>query len=192
MKEAAARTIEKLGIEAIILHEQPSRNKTIIEKFEANSDVGFAVVLLSGDDMAYVSTIPHEKAQPRPRARQNVVLELGYFLGRLGREKVLALLKQTPSFELPSDYQGIVYVPFDDVGASAPRGSRQGKPIDGDRRQIFRNGATGTELARLGVGTVANRSFRCGIRSEPARDVEGSQACPSQPGARLSVPIPRW
>jgi predicted nucleotide-binding protein len=116
MKEAAARTIEKLGLEAVILHEQPSRNKTVIEKFELNAAVGFAVVLLSGDDMAYPATVAHGEAIARPRARQNVVLELGYFMGRLGRERVFTLLEEVRNFEQPSDYHGVVYVPYDGAG----------------------------------------------------------------------------
>ncbi len=117
MKEAAARTFEKVGLEAVILDEQPSRNKTVIEKFELNAAVGFAIVLLSGDDMAYPVTIPHGEANARPRARQNVVLELGYFMGRLGRDRVFTLLKEVPNFEQPSDYHGVIYVPYDGAGA---------------------------------------------------------------------------
>jgi len=79
------------------------------------SEVGFAVVLLSPDDMAYPKTSTPDKT--RPRARQNVVLELGFFIGRLGRERVLALHKNVPNFEMPSDYQGVIYKPFDDAGA---------------------------------------------------------------------------
>jgi Predicted nucleotide-binding protein containing TIR-like domain len=116
MKEAAARTIEKLGLEAVILHEQPSGGKTLIEKFEINADVGFAVVLLSGDDMAYQGTIPAGEAKSRPRARQNVLLELGYFIGSLGRNKVFTLLKEVAEFEFPSDYYGVIYEPYDSAG----------------------------------------------------------------------------
>ena len=53
MKLAVARTLEKLGLDAIILHEQPNLGKTIIEKFSDHADVSFAVVLLSPDDMGY-------------------------------------------------------------------------------------------------------------------------------------------
>src|SRR5262249_31056015 len=89
MKVSVARTIEQLGLKPIILHEQPDKGLTIIEKFVNYSDVGFAVVLLSPDDMGYPKISTPDKA--RPRARQNVVLELGFFLGKLGRSHVLAL-----------------------------------------------------------------------------------------------------
>jgi predicted nucleotide-binding protein len=113
MKQAAARVLLTLGLDPIILHEQPNEGRTIIEKFETHADVGFAVVLLSGDDMAYPATVERKKAKPRPRARQNVVLELGYFLGKLGRHKVFPLYKGDDGFELPSDIQGVIYTEYD-------------------------------------------------------------------------------
>nr|WP_301273870.1 nucleotide-binding protein [Acetobacter cerevisiae] len=110
-KETVARFLEQQGLQPVILHEQPSRGMTIPEKLIANSDVGFAVVLLTPDDVGRAKTDTEEK----PRARQNVMLELGYFVGRLGRDKVCALLKDT--VELPSDYVGVVYVSWDDADA---------------------------------------------------------------------------
>jgi len=106
-REAVARFLERVGLEPIILHEQPSRGRTVIEKFEAHCDVGFAVVLLTADDEGC-----EKGGTPRPRARQNVVLELGYFIGRLGRNRVCALKRG--DLEIPSDFTGVVYVPFDD------------------------------------------------------------------------------
>lgn len=114
MKISVARTIEKLKLNAIILHEQPSKGKTIIEKFTANSDVAFAVVLLSADDIAYAKNQKLETA--KYRARQNVVFELGYFIGKLGRDKVIALHEIENNFEIPSDYSGVLFVPFDKMG----------------------------------------------------------------------------
>ncbi len=114
MKQAVARTIERLGLEAVILHEKPNRGQTIIEKIERFSDVGFAVVLLSPDDTGYSNATGPDVA--KPRARQNVILELGYFAGKLGRENVVALHRG--SIELPSDYDGVLYTPYDsDSGA---------------------------------------------------------------------------
>ena len=107
-KEMVARFVEKLGLEAIILHEQLSRSMTVIEKFEQHSDVAFAVVLLTPDDTGYPRSSPD---QAKPRARQNVVLELGYFTGRLGRDRVCCLLKD--DVEIPSDYAGVLYVSMD-------------------------------------------------------------------------------
>lgn len=117
-KQAVARFLEKMGLEIVILHERPDRGKTIIEKLEANSsdvDIGYAVVLLTPDDMGKsVSKIGKTISKPtlRSRARQNVVFELGYFIAKLGREKVRAMYVE--GVELPSDYQGVLYTKLDD------------------------------------------------------------------------------
>ncbi len=112
-KEATARFLEKLHLDPIILHEQASGGRTIIEKFEKYSnDVGFAVVLLTPDDLGAAQK---EAKTLKPRARQNVVLELGYFLGKLTRNRVCALHRG--GVELPSDIQGVIYVEMDDAGA---------------------------------------------------------------------------
>lgn len=110
-KEAAARFIARLDLEPVILHEQPNAGRTIIEKLEGHLDVDFAVVLLSPDDVGGLAGDP---PQLRNRARQNVVLELGLFIGALGRGRVCALHKG--NLELPSDFDGVVYVPMDDAG----------------------------------------------------------------------------
>lgn len=113
MKQAVARTVEHLGLEAVILHEKPNRGQTIIEKIERFSDVGFAVVLLSPDDTGYSNSAGEDAA--KLRARQNVILELGYFAGKLGRENVIALHRgsEDEKLELPSDYDGVLYTPYD-------------------------------------------------------------------------------
>lgn len=112
-KESTARFLDKLGLQPIILHEQPSSGRTVIEKFENYaSDIAFAVVLLTPDDIGGVITEPSSQ---KSRARQNVVLELGYFMGRLGRLRVCALHKG--GVELPSDYQGVLYIDMDAAGA---------------------------------------------------------------------------
>jgi predicted nucleotide-binding protein len=99
-RESVARFLEQIGFEAIILHEQANQGRTIIEKFEAHADVGFAVVLLTPDDEGRA-----KGGEIQSRAPQNVVLELGYFIGRLGRNKVCALKRG--DLEFPSDYQGV-------------------------------------------------------------------------------------
>jgi predicted nucleotide-binding protein len=111
-KQEVARMLEKLELRPIILHEQPNGGRTIIEKFEANTDVGFAVVLLTPDD---VGASQKDSGDQRPRARQNVVLELGYFVGKLGRGRVCGLRRG--DVELPSDIHGVVYVELDAAGA---------------------------------------------------------------------------
>ncbi len=107
VQQSVARTIEKLGMIPIILHEQPNAGKTIIEKFEAHSNVGFAIILLTDDDEGKAKT----EIELGKRARQNVVLELGYFIGKLGRSRVLPLYSE--DVELPSDIHGLIYTPLD-------------------------------------------------------------------------------
>ncbi|MGQ3301621.1 TIR domain-containing protein [Reyranella sp.] len=109
-REAVARFLERLGFAPIILHEQANQGRTIIEKIEAHGDVGFAVILLTPDDVGAV-----KGGEPLPRARQNVLLELGYFVGRLGRSRVCALKRG--DIEVPSDFGGVVYEPFDAGGS---------------------------------------------------------------------------
>jgi predicted nucleotide-binding protein len=111
-RETTARFLEKLGLEPIILHEQPNAGRTVIEKVERYAEVAFAVVLLTPDDIGGLNSAQQEL---KPRARQNVILELGYFLGKLGRSHVAALLKG--EVEKPSDYDGVLYVPMDAAGA---------------------------------------------------------------------------
>ena len=112
-KEKVARLLEKLGVEYIILHEQPGQNDPIIQKFEKYAaQVGFAIVLMTADD---VGAKEEEKSKMKPRARQNVILELGFFMGKLGRDKVCSLLEE--GVESPSDYAGVEYVRLDGAGA---------------------------------------------------------------------------
>ena len=109
-KVMVARFAEKLGIEATILHEKPSSGLTIIEKIEKYAaEAGFAIVLITPDDLG--SLKDNRDEEPNPRARQNVVFELGYFMGKLGRGRVCPLFKG--EVEKPSDIDGIVYVPMD-------------------------------------------------------------------------------
>lgn len=94
------------------MHEQPSQGRTIIEKFEDHSDVEYAIALITPDDIG--SSI-NDLDNTRQRARQNVIFEFGYFLGKLGRHKVVGLIKG--DIEVPSDYSGVLYIPIDESGA---------------------------------------------------------------------------
>jgi len=114
MEQAVARTLEKIGLEPIILHEKPSEGRTIIEKFTDYSEVSFAVVLLSPDDIAYPKDRSPKYA--KLRVRQNVIFELGFFIGKLGRNRVLVLYQDEENFEMPSDYSGVLYTPYDSSG----------------------------------------------------------------------------
>jgi predicted nucleotide-binding protein len=111
-KQIVARFVAQLvGREPVILHEQADRGRTIIEKFEDHAaSAACAIVLLTGDDIGGM-----KDGSTGPRARQNVVLELGFFLGKLGRGRVV-ILHET-KVELPSDLNGILYVPLDESGA---------------------------------------------------------------------------
>jgi len=108
MLHSVARFLEKLGLKTIILREQPSQGRTVIEKINDYSNVGFAVVLLSPDDRGGLAGLSFNEQSLR--ARQNVIFELGYFIGRLGRNRVSAIYKK--EIEIPSDYSGVAFVPY--------------------------------------------------------------------------------
>lgn len=125
MKELKTMLLE-FGLNPIVLHEQPGGSRTIVERLEKYSDVGYAFVILTPDDLGgrFKGKIRALGANvledSRPRARQNVILEFGYFIGLLGRDKVCCLYKG--EIELPSDMQGIVYISFDNsIEETRPR-----------------------------------------------------------------------
>ena len=107
-RNTVARFLENLELEPVILQDLPNEGRTIIEKFEDHSGVSFAVVLCTPDDVGALASEPENL---RFRPRQNVVLELGFFLGRLGRNRVCALMDG--EMEIPSDYAGVLFVPLD-------------------------------------------------------------------------------
>lgn len=102
--------LKNVGLEPIVLHRQPDEGQTIIEKFEKHSDVGYAFILLTPDDIGYPSTEENKEESEKKknlRARQNVIFEFGYFVGKLGRARVCCLYKA--GVELPADISGILY-----------------------------------------------------------------------------------
>lgn len=102
--------LEGIGLIGIVLHEQPNMGRHLLTKFIDEADlVTFAIVLLTDDDFG-----GNSKDTLHPRARQNVILELGYFLAHLGQERVCAI--KTPGLETPSDFDGIVYISMDHAG----------------------------------------------------------------------------
>lgn len=111
LKESVARFLERVGLMPIILHEQPDQGRTIIEKFNDYSDVSFAIALFTPDDLG---TSVKEPNNLKGRARQNVVLEFGFFLGKLGRHRACALVGT--GVEIPSDLSGVLYIPVDEGG----------------------------------------------------------------------------
>lgn len=110
--------LRRWGLEPLILEQLPTEGQTIIEKLEsAIAEAGFGVILATPDDEGHRVGRPDEKAH---RARQNVVLEMGMLLARLGRPKVAILLKSDVNMERPSDIQGLLYIPFkDDIAKEA-------------------------------------------------------------------------
>ena len=135
MKNTVARFLEKLELIPVILHERPDSGRTVIEKLLGESEAAaYAVVLLTPDDEG---RLRGSGGLPRPRARQNVVFELGYLLGKLGRSRVKALYVE--GVELPSDYEGVLYIPVD-AG-------------DAWKLQLCR------EMKQAGLDVDANRAF---------------------------------
>ncbi|NTW55232.1 MAG: nucleotide-binding protein [Chlorobaculum sp.] len=113
VKETVARFIEKFGLEAVILHEQLDQSRTVIEKLLDHAvEADYAIALFTPDDIGYPVNNPDDR---KHRARQNVVLELGLFLGFLGRKRVALL--HTGDVDIPSDFSGVLYVKLDGVGA---------------------------------------------------------------------------
>ena len=111
-KLAVAAFLKQIGLTPVILHEQANKGRTVIEKFSDHSNVKFAIVLFTGDDEG---RLIEDGSSLRPRARQNVVFEHGFFIGKLGRDRVCALYEN--GVEMPSDYNGVLYVPLDEKGA---------------------------------------------------------------------------
>jgi len=109
-KNEVARFLDKIGLEAIILHERPNVGRHLLTKFQEEAgDVAFAVVLITPDDTCSGSGEPQ-----RSRPRQNVVFELGFFIGKLGTSHVAALVKGEA--ERPSDFDGVGYITMDQGG----------------------------------------------------------------------------
>jgi len=110
--DVVARFLTRLDLEPVILDEQANEGRTILEKLEANTeDVGFAVVLLQADDYGR-GPDGQDWPDDANRARQNVILELGFFVGKIGRARVAALVE--PTVEQPSDILGLAYIAFDE------------------------------------------------------------------------------
>jgi predicted nucleotide-binding protein len=102
--------LHEIGLEPIVLHRQADEGMTIIEKFEKHSDVGYAFILLTPDEVAYLASDdgkPDGQKTKEFRARANVIFEFGYFVGKLGRSRVCCLY--TGNVSLPSDVSGMIY-----------------------------------------------------------------------------------
>lgn len=109
IKSSVAEFVRRItGRDPIILHEQANAGLTIIEKFEQYAkNAGFAIILLTGDDSGGI----RDSEELRERARQNVILEFGFFIGAIGRQRVAALYES--GVEVPSDLGGLLYTSLD-------------------------------------------------------------------------------
>jgi predicted nucleotide-binding protein len=114
MKIIAEEFILSLGLKPIIFHKAPNHSRTIIQKLNDLSDVNFVIILLSGDDYGFSRFTSNNNA--KLRARQNVIFEMGYFLGKIGQNRTFTLFKSSKNFEFPSDLAGVLYEPLDEEG----------------------------------------------------------------------------
>ncbi len=107
--------LTKLFLVPVVLQEEPSHGRKILDNFTSYIDMKFAVVLLSPDDCVYPKDDKTTKSKLKPR--QDIIFLLGYLLGKLGTQKVLVLFKERQNFEIPNDFEGIKFVAFDDRGS---------------------------------------------------------------------------
>jgi predicted nucleotide-binding protein len=136
MKQAITGALTKLSLIPLVMCEEPSQGKKIVENFSKDyADVGFAVVLLSPDDFAYAKNEAATKRKLRPQ--QNVIFELGFLLGKLGKSNVLVFFRECANFEVPTDFEGIKVTAFDDRDswklALIRELSNYGLAVDGNR-----------------------------------------------------------
>lgn len=110
-KAAVASFLTNLGVEPVIPQEENGHKTNLVEKLGKTSEVAFAIILLVGDEVGYPKEKPEES---RPRANQKVIFELGFLMGRLPQNQVCALYEE--GLDLPAEYQGNVFIPFDGGG----------------------------------------------------------------------------
>jgi predicted nucleotide-binding protein len=110
MKSDVTQTLQQLDLDPIILHEKPNSTQTLIQKTSDYTHVSFAVILLSPDELAY----PTEKTsdEAKSQAKQNIIFELGYLLGRLGKQNVVAIYRKKKDFETPNDINEILWIEY--------------------------------------------------------------------------------
>jgi predicted nucleotide-binding protein len=152
------------GLEPVVLHRKPDEGLTLIEKLEKYSDVSYAFILLTPDDIGYLKEEEQKEdseRQKEARARQNVIFELGYFVARLGRNKVCCLYK--PEVKLPTDFRGVLYkkvgTNIESIAYDLLKELRAARlnlnSEDSPRSQKSENATTAGESARLTSETIA-------------------------------------
>lgn len=135
MKQALTGALTKLFLAPVIMHEEPGQGRKILERWADYADVKFAVILMSPDDCVYPKEDKTTKSKLKPR--QDIIFLLGYLLGKLGRDNVLVVFRETANFEIPNDFEGIKFVAFDDRGswklALVRELTRSGYTVEGER-----------------------------------------------------------
>jgi predicted nucleotide-binding protein len=135
MKKAVTKALTKLWLTPIVLCEEPGHGKKIIEQSAEYADVNFAVVLLSPDEYAYAKTGEHSKRKLRPQ--QEVIFELGFVLGKLGKDNVMVLFRESDTFDVPTIFASLKVTAFDDRDswklALLRELGKSGYIVDGDR-----------------------------------------------------------
>ncbi|MCW3995481.1 MAG: nucleotide-binding protein [Candidatus Bathyarchaeota archaeon] len=112
IKQTITSALKKLGLAAVVMSEEPSQGKKIVERFMDYADVGFAVVLLSPDVYVYPKGEEATKRQRTPN--QDVTLMFGFLLGKLGKDRVLAFYRENPNFKVPIEFEGVKFTALDD------------------------------------------------------------------------------
>src|ERR1041385_9224120 len=110
IRKAAVELLRRLDLDPVVLVDEAAKGRTLVELLERNAKVDYAVILLTADDLGRAKT----EARSQKRARQNVVFELGFFIGRLGRERVCSLYES--GVEIPTDYEAVKYIQLDLAG----------------------------------------------------------------------------
>jgi predicted nucleotide-binding protein len=112
MKQTLTGALRKLGLASVVMSEEPSQGKKIVDRFPDYADVGFAVVLLSPDVYVYPKGEEATKRERTPKI--DVILMFGFLLGKLGKDRVLAFYKESPKFAFPIGFEGVKFIALDD------------------------------------------------------------------------------
>jgi len=137
MKDEVLLVLEKLGLYAILSIEERKEGLTVFKRFSQSTptDISFAIVILSGDDFAYAKDQSPDEA--KLRSRQSVIFDLGFLVGKLGRDRVFVLYQDSRDFELPTDFFDVLYTPYSKLGGWQLELLRQlkktGHPVDANK-----------------------------------------------------------
>jgi predicted nucleotide-binding protein len=113
MKHAVVTMLSKVGLKPVIMQDKEDEGRTLVKDITDYSNVSFAIVLLSPDDMVYQKDEPHPRMRAQPQARQKTILALGFFIGKLGLNHVFVIHRKEENFDVLSDYAGVLYIPYE-------------------------------------------------------------------------------